>query len=50
MPRNERRLMRKTIHKTRDKNHARRLNAMLMLHDGNSVSHVARTLAVPALR
>jgi transposase len=44
MPRNERRLMRKTIHKTRDKNHARRLNAMLMLHDGNSVSHVARTL------
>ncbi|MEB5958185.1 IS630 family transposase [Escherichia coli] len=44
IPRNERRPMRKTIHKTRDKNHARRLNAMLMLHDGNRVSHVARTL------
>ena len=44
IPRNERRLMRKSIHKTRDKNHARRLNAMLMLHDGNSVNHVATTL------
>ena len=44
IPRNERRLMRKSIHKTRDKNHARRLNAMLMLHDGNSVNHVPTTL------
>ncbi|MBS2832505.1 IS630 family transposase, partial [Klebsiella pneumoniae] len=32
IPRDERRLMQKTIHKTRDKNHARRLTAMLMLH------------------
>ncbi len=29
IPRTERRLMQKTIHKTRDKNHARRLTAML---------------------
>ncbi|MGJ0580413.1 IS630 family transposase, partial [Xenorhabdus bovienii] len=28
IPRNERRLMQKTIQKTRDKNHARRLIAM----------------------
>ncbi|MBF7839432.1 helix-turn-helix domain-containing protein, partial [Klebsiella pneumoniae] len=32
------------IHKTRDKNHARRLTAMLMLHRGERVSDVARTL------
>ncbi|MEH4990399.1 IS630 family transposase [Enterobacter asburiae] len=44
IPRNERRLMQKTIHKTKDKNHARRLTAMLMLHRGDTVSHVARTL------
>ncbi|WP_386263611.1 IS630 family transposase, partial [Xanthomonas translucens] len=36
--------MQKTIHKTRDKNHARRLTAMLMLHRGVRVSDVARTL------
>lgn len=40
----ERRLMQKTIHKTRDKNHARRLTAILMLHWGDRVSEVARTL------
>ncbi|MBZ7178444.1 hypothetical protein FMK65_28300 [Klebsiella variicola] len=36
--------MQKAIHKTRDKNYARRLTAMLMLHRGERVSHVARTL------
>jgi transposase len=36
--------MQKTIHKTRDKNHARRLTAMLMLHGVSRVSDVARTL------
>jgi transposase len=36
--------MQKTIHKTRDKNHARRLTAILMLHRGDRVSDVARTL------
>ena len=44
IPRDERRLMQKAIHKTRDKNYARRLTAMLMLHRGDSVSSVARTL------
>ncbi|MEW5562632.1 IS630 family transposase [Enterobacter asburiae] len=44
IPRGERRLMKKAIHKTRDKNHARRLTAMLMLHRGERVSDVARTL------
>ncbi|KJD86138.1 transposase [Escherichia coli] len=33
----------KTIHKTKDKNHARRITAMLMLHRGDTVSYVART-------
>ncbi|EIQ30538.1 putative transposase, partial [Shigella boydii 965-58] len=32
--RDERRLMQKAIHKTHDKNYARRLTAMLMLHRG----------------
>lgn len=41
IPRSERRLMQKAIHKTRDKNHARRLTAML--HRGDRVSDVART-------
>lgn len=36
--------MRTTIHKTDDKNHARRLTAMLMLHRGDLVSDVAKTL------
>lgn len=44
IPRNERRQMQKIIHKTPDKNHARRLIAMLMLHRGERVSDVARTL------
>lgn len=44
IPRDERRLLRKAIRKTRDKNHARRLTAMLMLHRGEQVSDVARTL------
>lgn len=44
IPRSERRLMQKAIHQTRDKNHARRLTAMLMLHQGDRVSDVARTL------
>ena len=35
--------MQKTIHKTKDKNHARRITAMLMLHRGDTVSYVART-------
>ncbi|MEI7189987.1 helix-turn-helix domain-containing protein, partial [Dickeya dianthicola] len=44
IPRDERRLMQKTIHKTRDKDYSRRLTAMLMLHAGSRVSEVARTL------
>lgn len=36
--------MQKEIHKTRDKNHARRLMAILMLHDGESVADVASRL------
>ncbi|CAM7089677.1 Transposase [Escherichia coli] len=44
IPRTERRLMQKTIHKTKDKNHTRRLTAILMLHRGDTVCHVARTL------
>ncbi|ECD7340244.1 helix-turn-helix domain-containing protein, partial [Salmonella enterica subsp. enterica serovar Newport] len=43
IPRDERRLMQKAIHKTCDKNHARRLTAMLMLHRSDRVSDVART-------
>lgn len=42
--RTERRLMPKAIHTTRDKNHAHRLTAMLMLHRGDRLSDVARTL------
>lgn len=42
--RTERRLMQKTIHKTRDKNYARRLTSMLILHRDDRVSDVARTL------
>lgn len=44
IPKPERRLMQKTIYKTKDKNHARRLTAILMLHHGDTVSHVASTL------
>lgn len=44
IPDAERCLMQKTIHKTCDKNHARRLTAMLMLHRGDKISDVAKTL------
>ncbi|SLV31836.1 transposase [Klebsiella variicola] len=44
MLRNELRLMKKTIHKMRDKNHARRLISILMLHMGVHISDVARML------
>lgn len=37
--------MQKTIHKIKDKNHARLLIAMLMLHRGDTVIHVVRTLS-----
>lgn len=40
----ERLLMRKEAQQTLDKNHARRLIAMLMLHQGMTVNDVARTL------
>lgn len=36
--------MLKIIHKTDDKNHARRLTAMLLLHRGDTDSDVAKTL------
>ncbi|CDG87947.1 hypothetical protein XBFFL1_1640052 [Xenorhabdus bovienii str. feltiae Florida] len=49
IPRNERRLMQKTIQKTRDKNHARRLIAILMLYRGDTVSYVVRSRAVVLL-
>ena len=42
--RGERRLMQKAIHNTRDKNHARRLTAMLILHRNAQVSDVVKTL------
>ncbi len=41
IPRSERRQMKKFIHKTRDKDYARRLMALLMLHEGQTVSHTA---------
>lgn len=44
IPRTERCLMLKTIHKTKDKNHARRHTAMLMLHRDDTICHVASTL------
>ncbi|HBW4775904.1 IS630 family transposase [Klebsiella pneumoniae] len=44
IPDEERRLMRKEAQQTRDKNHARRLIAMLMLHQGMTVTDVARIL------
>lgn len=40
----ERRLMRKEARQTRDKNHSRRLIALLMLHRGITVTEVARLL------
>ena len=44
IPDEERRLMRKEAQLTRDKNHARRLIAILMLHQGMTVTDVARLL------
>ncbi|PHM55179.1 integrase [Xenorhabdus stockiae] len=44
IPRNERRQMRKIVQKTADKNYARRIMAILLLHQGASVSQVAKTL------
>ncbi len=44
IPDEERLLMRKEIQQTRDKNYARRLIAMLMLHQGMTVSGVANAL------
>ncbi|EAO5038713.1 IS630 family transposase [Salmonella enterica] len=44
MPDEERQLMRKEAQQTYDKNHARRLIAMLMLHQGMTVTDVARLL------
>ncbi|MBA0020495.1 helix-turn-helix domain-containing protein, partial [Xenorhabdus nematophila] len=44
IPRSERRQMKKFIHKTRDKDYARRLMALLMLHEGKTVSALSRTL------
>ncbi|EKP8366794.1 IS630 family transposase, partial [Salmonella enterica] len=43
-PDEERQLMRKEAQQTYDKNHARRLIAMLMLHQGMTVTDVARLL------
>lgn len=44
IPDEERRLMRKEAQQTGDKNHARRLIAILMLHQGMTVTDVARML------
>lgn len=44
IPTDERKIMQKTIQQTHDKNHARRLMALLMLHHGARVSHVANVL------
>lgn len=44
IPDEERRLMRKEAQKTRDKNHARRLIAILILHQGITVTDVAKML------
>ena len=47
--RTERRKMQKTIHKTKDKNHARRLTAMLMLCIvGTALVMLPERYAVPA--
>jgi|GEM_PF-5565871 len=43
MPRDERRLMQKAIHKAQNKNYAR----MLMLHRDDRVNDVARTARMP---
>lgn len=46
--RDERRLMHKAIHKTHDKNYARRLTAMLMLHRGTVSVTLPERFAAPA--
>ncbi len=43
-PDEERQLMRKETQQTHDKNHVRQLVAMLMLHQGMTVTDVARLL------
>jgi hypothetical protein len=50
IPRDERRLMQKAIHKTRDKNYARRLTTMLMLHGASASVMWPEHSAVPAHR
>lgn len=45
LSRAERRRIEKVIHKTNDKEHARRLTAILMLHQGHTVSTVHRLTA-----
>ncbi len=47
IPRTERRLMQKTIHRTHDKNHARRLTAMLMLHRAAASATLPEPSAAP---
>ncbi len=49
IPRNERQQMKKLIHKTRDKNYARRLMALLMLHEGLTVTYVDKNLHAATL-
>ncbi|EFZ52982.1 transposase, IS630 family [Shigella sonnei 4822-66] len=45
--RDERRLMQKAIHKTHDKNYARRLTAMLMLHRATVSATLPERSAAP---
>lgn len=47
IPRTERHLMQKTNHKTKDKKRVGGPTAMLMLHRGDTVSHVVSTLCCP---
>ncbi len=44
IPRHERRQIQKIIQKTPDKNYARRLIAMLMLHRGYTLNYLGKTL------
>ena len=41
----ERRRIEKKIHKTKDKDHCRRLNAILLLAEGHTVTAVSKLLA-----
>ncbi len=47
IPRTERRLMQKTLHKTRDKNHARRLTGLLMLNRGPASARLPERSVAP---